>query len=221
MINIEAYLNALIRELKQTFGKDLCYVGLQGSYLRGEATESSDIDVMVVLETVTPAYMEQYRTILQSLGEYDRACGFLCGRAELANWNPLEIWQLAHGTKDFYGTLAELLPPFTVEDHRTYVKMSLNNLYHELCHRCIHGNQENTAAALPGMYKQAFFILQGLWLLRTGEFRASKQQLLEVLSDPDHGVLERCMALAEGCPPEPELDYTRLFFWCQRRCIDV
>ncbi|MBQ9141799.1 MAG: nucleotidyltransferase domain-containing protein [Lachnospiraceae bacterium] len=32
---------------KDEFGDRLLYVGLQGSYLRGEATESSDIDIMV------------------------------------------------------------------------------------------------------------------------------------------------------------------------------
>ena len=48
--NIDNYLEKLISRCKESFGDRLVYVGLQGSYLRGEATENSDIDVMIVLD---------------------------------------------------------------------------------------------------------------------------------------------------------------------------
>ena len=48
MLDIEDYLARIIRALQQTFGQRLLYVGLQGSYFRGEADDNSDIDVMVV-----------------------------------------------------------------------------------------------------------------------------------------------------------------------------
>ena len=47
--NIDNYLEKLILRCKETFGGRLVYVGLQGSWLRGEATENRDIDVMIVL----------------------------------------------------------------------------------------------------------------------------------------------------------------------------
>ena len=46
--NIDNYMENLISRCKEAFGNRLVYVGLQGSYLRGEATENSDIDVMGV-----------------------------------------------------------------------------------------------------------------------------------------------------------------------------
>ncbi|MFQ7293115.1 MAG: hypothetical protein ACLRQ0_12900 [Monoglobales bacterium] len=46
-------------------------------------------------------------------------------------------------------TLAELIPSHTREDERNYVKLSLNNLYHELCHRYIHSDRETNIAMLP------------------------------------------------------------------------
>lgn len=39
MIDIKAYMRELVETLKTVFEKKLLYVGLQGSYLRDEATE--------------------------------------------------------------------------------------------------------------------------------------------------------------------------------------
>ena len=47
MFRVEDYLQNLIDSTKDEFGDRLLYVGLHGSYRRGEATESSDIDIMV------------------------------------------------------------------------------------------------------------------------------------------------------------------------------
>ena len=41
-MNIESYMEGLTEKLKAHFGQRLIYVGLQGSYLRGEANEESD-----------------------------------------------------------------------------------------------------------------------------------------------------------------------------------
>ena len=49
MFQIEEYMQELIASLKNTFKEKLQYVGLQGSYMRGEANENSDIDVVVIL----------------------------------------------------------------------------------------------------------------------------------------------------------------------------
>ena len=45
--DIEKYVDELIRSLQDEFGERLIYVGLQGSFRRGEADENSDIDIMV------------------------------------------------------------------------------------------------------------------------------------------------------------------------------
>ena len=47
MVVIESYLSRLIDRLQNQFGTRLLYVGLQGGYLRGEATDTSDIDFVV------------------------------------------------------------------------------------------------------------------------------------------------------------------------------
>ena len=70
MIHVEKYISDLIVLLKQYFGPRLLYVGLQGSYLRGEATANSDIDVMVVLDSLTVSDLEQYRIIISLGGNF-------------------------------------------------------------------------------------------------------------------------------------------------------
>ena len=160
MVKIENYITNLIDLLQARYNGRLLYVGLQGSYLRGEATENSDIDIMVVIDKLTVADLDYYRTIIQSLEYSEKSCGFICGKEDLTNWNPLEICHLLHSTKDYFGALQELVPSFTESDIRNFVKLSLNNLYHEICHRYIHSSHLKNISHLPITYKGVFFILQ-------------------------------------------------------------
>ena len=50
MVNIEIWMEEFLKKLDETFGKRIRFVGLQGSYGRGEATEKSDIDTVVILD---------------------------------------------------------------------------------------------------------------------------------------------------------------------------
>ena len=135
MIDIESYIRQLIPLLKDCSGARLTYVGLQGSYLRGEATDTSDIDIMVVIDGLSVNDLDRYRAMIQSLKHFDKSCGFICGKEDIANWNPLEICHLLNCTKDYFGVLSELVPTYTKEDIWNFVKLSVNNLYHEICHR--------------------------------------------------------------------------------------
>lgn len=220
MFRIETYIESLTTELKSFFGDRLLYLGLQGSYLRGEATESSDIDIMVILEDMTAADLESYREILVKVGDYDRSCGFICGREEMRHWNPLEICQLLHTTKDYYGKLADYMPPYTAEDERNYVKLSLGNLFHELCHRYIHADRERNISAFPYTCKSVFFILQNMHYLSSGDFLFTKQELLDALRDEeDKKVLALSMALKGGGDYDFDQAFSTLFEWCQHALL--
>ena len=65
MFIIETYINDLITECRDTFEDRLLYLGLQGSYLREEATENSDIDIMVVIDGLSVADLGSYRNVLK------------------------------------------------------------------------------------------------------------------------------------------------------------
>ena len=159
MFDLDKYLRDLVQNCRTVFGERLLYIGLQGSYLRGEANENSDIDVMVILDRFSMKDMDSYREILKMIGFYERSCGFICGREEITRWNPLEVCQLRHTTKDIYGVLKDYLPRATREDEIYYVKLSLGNLYHELCHRYTHTDKETNKVKFRGTCKSVFFLI--------------------------------------------------------------
>lgn len=215
MVDIDKYMSRLISLLQNQFGERLLYVGLQGSYLRGDATECSDIDIMVVIDLLSVSDLDAYRTIIASMDYFDRSCGFICSKEDLLHWNHLEICNLLHSTKDYFGKLCDIIPEYTREDIRTFVKLSINNLYHEICHRYIHGNKENNVAALPGTYKGVFFILQNFYYLKSGEFISRKAELLKKLDGKDRDVLARSIDLGSGNAYDFEETFALLFSWCQ------
>lgn len=69
MLDVEAYISQFIGLLRQKYGARLLYVGLQGSYLRNEATESSDIDLMVVVDGLSVDDLDRYREAIISIGD--------------------------------------------------------------------------------------------------------------------------------------------------------
>lgn len=213
MFNIDEYLNNLISHCKESYGERLVYVGLQGSYLRGEATENSDIDVMIVLDEFSVADMKTYRAILKEIGWYEKSCGFICGKEDLANWNPLESLQLKYTTKDLYGNLESLLPPSTRQDEINYVKISLGNFYHEICHRYIHAGDEKSRDKLRASCKQLYFIIQNLHYLESGDFILKKNDLKAVVSTRD-----REMLCIPELPDDYDFDktYETVITWCQK-----
>ena len=212
MFDLDSYMNALILSCRAAFGERLLYVGLQGSYLRGEAHENSDIDVMVILDRFSVQDMDRYREILKRIGFFERSCGFICGKDEMKRWNPLEVCQLRHTTKDLVGVLTDYLPPATREDEINYVKLSLGNLYHELCHRYIHADRDKNAAKFRGTCKSVFFLIQNLLFLESGCFILRKTDLKEAVTEEDRIVLEMA-ELPDG------YDFDQAFFsiftWCQ------
>ena len=212
MFDLSGYLDRLIAGCRAAFGERLLYVGLQGSYMREEAREDSDIDVMLILDGMSVRDMDAYRRVLEAAGHSDRACGFICGREEMARWNPLEIRQLRHTTRDLYGTLADYLPNADRADEVNYVKLSLGNLYHELCHRYIHAGPEENAARFRGTCKALFFLIQNLHDLESGCFVVTRAALMARVGEADREML-RMAQLPDGY--DFAAAFSAVFEWCQ------
>ncbi len=213
MIQIEEYINGFLKEAKSVYGDRLLYVGLQGSYLRGEAHENSDIDVMVVIDGFCVKDMDRYKEILEKIGNREKACGFICGKDEITGWTPLESFQLLQTTKDIYGNLSELLPKASREDEITYVKTSLGNMYHEFCHRYIHADRAKSIQKFRGSCKPFFFLIQNLHYLESGDFVKTKSGLKETVSEEDRKILN----MAE-LPDDYDFDkeFTTVIEWCKK-----
>lgn len=221
MFELEKYLNDLLTSLEEKFDNRLLYVGLQGSYLRNEADGNSDIDIMVIIDEMTVRDLDNYRDILISVGYFEKSCGFICGKSEMANWNPLEVCQLLHTTKDLYGKLADFVPTYTVEDEKNFIKLSLGNLFHELCHRYIHSDREKNITRLPLSYKSVFFIVQNMYYINNGIFIATKEELIKHLENKDKEVMEMAIKLKKNKNYDFDYAFDLLFKWCQNAIITI
>jgi len=215
MFDADGYIYELLVRLKAQFSERLLYVGLQGSYLRGEATESSDIDIMVVIEDLSVADLDAYRSVIAKLPDFEKSCGFICSSADLQAWNPLEICHLCNCTRDYYGVLSRLVPQYDRADVINFVRLSVNNLYHEICHRYIHGSRQKNIDRLPGAYRSIFFALQNLHYLETGIFVPTKDCLLAALSGNDRDILSAALHLENSTDYDFGMYFELLFQWCQ------
>ena len=221
MFRIDEYIDELTDTLKDAFGERLVYIGLQGSYLRNEATINSDIDIMAVIDNISVEDLKTYQKALVSIGNFDKSCGFICGKTDLEHWNPLEIFHLLNTTKDYYGELKNLVPAYTMEDERNYVKFSLNNLYHEICHRYVHSDREYNISRLPMTCKSVFFIMQHLYYLSSGNFIPTKRELLECVQGEDRTVLELSISLQNKNGYDFDRAFSVLFHWCQNALLSI
>ena len=77
MIDITNWMSNFLQTLNKTFENRVWFVGLQGSYGRGEATETSDIDVVVILDELSAKDIHIYNGMLDTLPHRKLICGFL------------------------------------------------------------------------------------------------------------------------------------------------
>lgn len=191
MIDVELWMNEAIACLQKSFGARLLFVGLQGSYRRGDARADSDIDILTILNTLDVADLKIYREILRSLPEGEKAGGFTCGREELLVWPPLEIFQFAQDTDAWYGDLAPLLPPVTRRDTALGARASVSSLHHYTAYLYVSGDKATYVDDLKEAYKGFFFAMQVVQYLRSGVYTRTKKELLPLLSNNEAELL-RC-----------------------------
>ena len=211
---------AAVAALKHSFSARLRFVGLQGSYRRGEATETSDIDLCVILDRLEPADFPRLRAVLNALPEGEKAAGFVAGAPELAAWPAFELFAFAQDMDAWYGELASLLPPITEADIALGVRTAVAALYHEAAQLLLTADAldaEAAASALHSLCKSFLRALQGVIYLREGIFprdpaealrraRGDEAELLRAEGDalPLKGMAAACLAWSgaslEGLP---------------------
>ena len=92
MIDITAWTKNFLQTLNETFANRVWFVGLQGSYGRGEATETSDIDIVVILDQLSVTDIQKYNAMLDTLPNRELICGFVSGKDELLTWEPSDLF---------------------------------------------------------------------------------------------------------------------------------
>ncbi len=195
MIEITTWMNAFLQSLTDTFADRVWFVGLQGSYGRGEATETSDIDVVVILDELSAADIQTYHTMLDTLSHRELICGFLSGKAELLNWEPSDLFQFYYDTTPIRGSLDELLPLLDKAAVNRAIKIGAGNVYHGCVHNMLF---EKSEEILRGLYKSASFIVQAICFLQTGTYITHQTELLQVVSPEERVIVDTFLALKNG-----------------------
>lgn len=189
MIDVQPWMQEAVTLLRNQFGSRLLFVGLQGSHRRGEAREDSDIDILVVLDSLDVDDLAAYRDVLNQLPEGEKAGGFTCGQQELLAWPPFELFQFAQDTDAYYGDLRALLPAVTRADTITGARTAVSGLYHFTAYLYLSGDPATRANDLKGLYKSFFFAMQIVAYLRSGVYAKSKKELLSMLSGDEAELL--------------------------------
>ena len=210
MINISSWLQAYLQALNETFGGRVWFVGLQGSYGRGEATENSDIDIVLILDELSPLDIQTYHAMLDTLPYRELICGFLSGKQELLNWEPADLFQFYYDTRPIQGSLDALLPLLDDGAVNRAIKVGACNLYHSCVHNMLYEKNEEI---LRGLYKGASFVVQAICFRETGRYVSRMKDLMEMVSPEERTVAEIFLSLKNGGAVELDSMSETLFRW--------
>ena len=194
MIDIKTWVPQFVNKVEQSFGNRIWFIGLQGSYGRNEATDASDIDVVVILDELRIDDLKTYRDMLDTLPNRDLICGFISGKAELLNWEASDLFQFYYDTEPIKGNLDALLEKIDKRSVRRAIKIGACNIYHACVHNFVH---EKNYDILRSLYKSAVFVIQAVWFYETGNYIKSKTELQSALYPPS-AVLDTAQKLKCG-----------------------
>ena len=213
MIDITVWMQNFLQTLNKTFANRVWFVGLQGSYGRGEATETSDIDIVVILDELSAKDIQTYNDMLDTLSHRELICGFLSGKQEIMSWEPSDLFQFCHDTTPIKGSLDEVMAVIDESAVSRAIKIGACNIYHGCVHNMLHEKSEDI---LRGLYKSASFVVQAIIFKQTGNYIKYQEELLKVVSSDELVIVENFMNLKNGGTVDFSLMSETLFDWAKK-----
>ena len=213
MVDIKSWLEEFLQKLNEVFKSRVWFVGLQGSYGRGEATETSDIDVVVILNELTVSDIQTYNDMLDTLPYRELICGFVSGKDEIMNWEPSDLFQFYNDTTPIKGSLDELLPYIDSVAVDRAIKIGACNIYHGCVHNMLHTKNDDI---LKGLYKAASFVVQAIVFKLTGNYIKHQNQLLQAALLDEKIVIETFLKYKNGETVDFNSASEILFEWSKK-----
>ena len=186
MIDINKMLNSLENKLINTFKERLIFFGLQGSRARGEESESSDIDIVIILDKLSINDLKIYKNIISSFKHKNLFCGFISGMEEIKNWEKSDLFQFYFDTLPIYGSLDFLKPLITKEDIKRAVLLNACNTYHMTVHNFLY---EESNDILFSLYKSMSFCIKAKYYLKTNKYIHKNTDLMEKIGNEDKNII--------------------------------
>jgi len=212
MVEISTWLNDFLKSLDDAFASRIYFVGLQGSYGRGEATDDSDVDIVVIFDELSAADIQKYNSMLDTLPHRELVCGFISGRDELLNWETSDLFQFYYDTTPIKGSLDELLPLIDGAAIDRAIRIGACNIYHGCVHNMLH---EKSDDILKGLYKSASFVVQAIAFKQTGRYVKHQSELLEVVLPEEKVIVETFLNLKNGGSIDFDKMSEVLFVWAK------
>ena len=213
MIDITDWMKNFLQTLNKTFRDRVWFVGLQGSYGRGEATETSDIDVVVILDELSAMDIQTYNKMLDTLPHRELICGFLSGKDDIINWEPSDLFQFCYDTTPIKGSLDEVMAVVDENAVNRAIKIGACNIFHGCIHNMLHEKNEDI---LRGLYKSASFVVQAIVFKQTGNYIKHQEELLTVATHNEQVIINIFLSLKKG----GTVDFTpmseTLFAWSNK-----
>ncbi len=213
MIDITTWTQNFLQTLNMTFANRVWFVGLQGSYGRGEATETSDIDIVVILDELSAMDIQTYNAMLDTLSNRELICGFLSGKDDIMNWEPSDLFQFCHDTTPIKGSLDEVMAVVDESAVNRAIKIGACNIYHGCVHNMLH---EKSEEVLRGLYKAASFAVQAIAFRQTGSYMKHQKELLRVVSPDERFIVETFLSLKNGGTIDFSSMSNTLFAWSKK-----
>ena len=217
MIEITAWMDGFLKALNENFENRVWFVGLQGSYGRGEATETSDIDIVVILDELSASDIGEYHAMLDTLSNRELICGFLSGKDELLGWESSDLFQFYYDTTPIKGSLDELLTVIDGAAVDRAIKIGACNVYHGCVHNMLHEKSEDI---LRGLYKSASFVVQAIAFKQTWKYIKHQKDLLGVVSADERKIVETFLKLKNGEAVAFDAMSEELFAWAKKRIVE-
>ena len=195
MIDITTWMHSFLLALKETFTNRVWFVGLQGSYGRCEATETSDIDIVVILDELSATDIQAYHDMLDCLPHRELICGFLSGKTEIMNWEPSDLFQFCHDTTPIIGSLDEIMTVIDKSAVSRAIKIGACNIFHGCVHNMLH---EKSDDILRGLYKSASFVVQAIVFKQTGRYMKQQEELRIVAAPNEQIIINTFLRLKNG-----------------------
>ena len=195
MIDITTWMHSFLLALKETFTNRVWFVGLQGSYGRCEATETSDIDIVVILDELSATDIQAYHDMLDRLPHRELICGFLSGKREIMNWEPSDLFQFCHDTTPIIGSLDEIMTVIDKSAVSRAIKIGACNIFHGCVHNMLH---EKSDDILRGLYKSASFVVQAIVFKQTGRYMKQQEELRIVAAPNEQIIINTFLRLKNG-----------------------
>ena len=217
MIDITTWMQNFLQTLNKTFENRVWFVGLQGSYGRGEATETSDIDIVVILDELSAKDIQIYNDMLDTLPNRKLICGFLSGKNEIMNWEPSDLFQFCNDTTPIKGTLDEVIALIDENAINRAIKIGACNIFHGCVHNMLHEKSEDI---LRGLYKSASFVVQAIVFKQTGNYIKYQEELLKVALPNEQSIIKNFLNLKNGGTVDFSLMSETLFDWAKKWILE-